>query len=43
MDLQNLIHSYPSLRNYILECYENSDMDKLWHLLECLETDVRSC
>jgi len=43
MDLQCLIMSYPGLRMFILDCYENSDMDKLWHLLECLETDVRSC
>ena len=41
VDIRNLIHSFPSLRNFIMECYENSNMDPLWHLLECLEFDGR--
>jgi hypothetical protein len=43
VDIRNIVYSFPTLRGYILECYRSDNMDQLWHLLECLETDRRSC
>ena len=34
-----LIMSFPGLRMFIIECYASDDTDKLWDLIECLETD----